>query len=89
VLSSLNDASNYEQSIIKSLEEGDIFKSSLFSNSIDPFAMQFGISLSNDVTWFSTEVRRQLYKTLEQKTGEFHQILLGSVDGWVESPLVS
>ena len=64
------------------MDNNDIFSSDLFSNAIDPFSMQFGMSLSSPDTWFETEVRRQLNKTFEQRIGEFHQILLGSIDGW-------
>jgi len=70
--------------IIEAVEGNNIFSSSLFSNSIDPFAMKFGMALYGEEKWLEMEVIRQLYKTFEQKIGEFHQLILGSVDGWVD-----
>ena len=82
VLNSLNDADRFKESVIINIKNDTIFKSSLFSNSVDPFAMTFGLELCGSDNWLRTEVLRQLYKTYEQKIGEFHQIILGSVDGW-------
>ncbi|WP_170930182.1 Eco47II family restriction endonuclease [Vibrio coralliirubri] len=78
----LNDATQFKESVIENVQADTIFKSSLFSNSIDPFAMTFGLELYGSENWLQAEVSRQLYKTYEQKIGEFHQIILGSVDGW-------
>ena len=52
-------------------------------NVIDPFgalfeAPQFG---SHD-DWKTSEVARQIQKTLQNHIGVFHQKILGSVDGW-------
>lgn len=82
VRGSLDDALLFEKSVIQSIKDDDIFSSKLFSNSIDPFSMQYGMIFSSDEAWLETEVRRQLYKTFEQKIGEFHQMLLGGVEGW-------
>ena len=82
VIKAIEDAKSYENSIIIAIGKSNIFSSDFFSNSLDPFSMQFGMSLSSDKSWIATEVKRQLYKTFEQKIGEFHQKLLGSVDGW-------
>jgi hypothetical protein len=82
VIKAIEDAKSYEESIINAINNNNIFSSDFFSNALDPFTMQFGMSLSSDKNWIATEVKRQLYKTFEQKIGEFHQKLLGSVDGW-------
>jgi len=82
VTNSLNDADSFKTSVIFNIKNDTIFKSDLFSNSLDPFAMVFGLELCGQENWLRTEVLRQLYKTYEQKIGEFHQLILGSVDGW-------
>jgi len=84
VTQAIDDALIYEQSVKAAIENDDIFSSRLFSNSIDPISMRIGMGLSSDVAWLSAEIKRQLYKTYEQKIGEFHQIILGSVDGWMD-----
>lgn len=85
VVSAIDSAKEFEESINQQLVAGgDIFKSSLFSNSVDPFLMKFGMSLLSREEWLITEVNRQLNKTFEQRIGEFHQKVLGSVDGWVD-----
>lgn len=82
VTSALNTLQDDKVTIIEALNNKDVFGSKLFSNSIDPFAMKFGMSLYGDEKWLEMEINRQLYKTFEQRIGEFHQLLLGSVDGW-------
>lgn len=82
VINAIEEAKKFEKSIEEAIKKNDIFSSKLFSNSLDPFSMKFGMSLSNEKSWIATEVKRQLYKTFEQKIGEFHQKILGSVDGW-------
>ena len=82
VISAIHSVQAFEQSVIASVNAGNIFSCNLFSNGLDPFAMRFGMELSSDEVWLETEVRRQIYKTFEQKIGEFHQKILGSVDGW-------
>lgn len=84
VTSALGNLQNDKNAIIQSFENDDIFGSKLFSNSIDPFAMKFGMSLYGEDKWLEAEISRQLYKTFEQKIGEFHQLILGSVEGWVD-----
>ncbi len=54
------------------------------SNVIDPFSAVFnmaGFKLSYD-DWHKTETTRQAQKTLQNHIGEFHQKILGSVNGW-------
>ena len=62
-----------------SSEDEDFFK-----NSIDPFSAIFDavrqqISLSE---WKKLEKMRQGQKTLQNRLGEFHQAILGSMKGW-------
>ncbi len=54
-------------------------------NTIDPFKMVFDIINSGSTVdrWIRGEVIRQNDKTLNNTIGEFHQKLLGGVDGWV------
>ncbi len=84
VLDSYANAQELKLSIEESLEEGDIFKSSLFSNIIDPFKMTFDIQKIGLEEWVKKEILRQLDKSVEQKMGEFHQRMLGGVEGWVD-----
>lgn len=53
-------------------------------NVIDPFSALFemsGFEMSHD-EWIVSETTRQAQKTLQNHIGEFHQIILGSVNGW-------
>ncbi|WP_439273579.1 Eco47II family restriction endonuclease [Pseudochrobactrum sp. HB0163] len=57
-------------------------------NVIDPFSLifemdQFGIATPND--WVRFEERRQAQKNLVQAVGNFHQDILGSVEGWINT----
>lgn len=55
-------------------------------NTIDEFKTIFDICVnqSNFEEWSTSEIIRQNDKTINNKIGEFHQILLGKVDGWVD-----
>ena len=55
-------------------------------NTIDPFKMVFDIlnSNSNVDDWVNGEAIRQNDKTLNNRIGEFHQKLLGGVEGWAD-----
>lgn len=55
-------------------------------NVIDPFMLIFDITLNTkDIEeWLLEESVRQLQKTLNNAVGEFHQIILGSCEGWVD-----
>lgn len=84
VANALDKAKENKVKTLSSLDKDKIFESPLFSNSIDPFAMKFGLSFYGDEKWLEMEINRQLYKTFEQKIGEFHQMVLGSVNGWID-----
>ncbi|MDB5165920.1 MAG: Type site-specific deoxyribonuclease [Candidatus Saccharibacteria bacterium] len=56
----------------------------IHSNVIDPFsalfdAMRQGITVED---WLNQERSRQVQKTLQNAVGDFHQNILGSIDGW-------
>ena len=56
----------------------------LHKNTLDPIKQIFDISamkIDSD-TWVKNELIRQQDKTINNKIGEFHQKLLGSVNGW-------
>lgn len=72
----LQTIKNREQSIEEEIDK----------NVIDPFtalfdAMRIDKGLDD---WLLIERTRQIQKTLSNKVGEFHQKLLGSVDGWTD-----
>lgn len=53
-------------------------------NVIDPFSAMFeiaGFELDYEV-WIKSETTRQAQKTLQNHIGEFHQNILGYIDGW-------
>ncbi len=55
-------------------------------NVIDPFAMLFemsGFELDAE-SWRLSEMTRQAQKSLQNHVGGFHQVILGSVDGWAD-----
>ncbi len=57
---------------------------SIFSNIIDPFSAVFD-SQRQDIApseWLQQEKARQIQKTLQNAVGDFHQSILGHVDGW-------
>lgn len=59
----------------------------LYSNVIDPFSAVFD-SMRHNFTldeWLVQEKSRQIQKTLQNAVGEFHQNILGSVEGWQNS----
>ena len=56
----------------------------LYSNVIDPFSATFDamyqkISLDD---WLRQEKARQIQKSLQNYVGDFHQAVLGSINGW-------
>jgi len=66
------------------LESEILSDDELQENGIDPFKMLFDIQkdgISFD-EWKAKETKRQLDKTVNNTVGEFHQNLLGKVDGW-------
>ncbi|TWR24006.1 Eco47II family restriction endonuclease [Mucilaginibacter achroorhodeus] len=84
VLDSFNNAKKLKESLQKAIVAKDIFKSSLFSNVVDPFKMTFEVSKIGVKDWIRKEILRQLDKSVEQKMGEFHQKILGGVDNWTD-----
>ena len=53
-------------------------------NVIDPFSAVFeiyGFNIDFN-TWKASETTRQAQKTLQNHIGDFHQTVLGFVDGW-------
>jgi hypothetical protein len=62
----------------------DKAEASFNRNVIDPFAVLFemaGFDLKADV-WLTSEKTRQAQKSLQNHVGEFHQQILGSMNGW-------
>jgi hypothetical protein len=55
-----------------------------YKNSIDPFSAIFKASFQQCSLekWKEQEKIRQLDKTFQNKIGDFHQRILGSIDGW-------
>lgn len=55
-------------------------------NTIDEFKTIFDVCVSQSSfqDWTRFELNRQHDKTINNKIGEFHQELLGKVDGWVD-----
>lgn len=55
-------------------------------NVIDPFSALFEISgfEMEYAVWHKSETARQAQKTLQNHIGEFHQKILGSVEGWTD-----
>ncbi len=56
----------------------------LYKNSLDPFSAIFdslrqGVSLTE---WLEQEKTRQIQKTMQNAIGDFHQAILGNVNGW-------
>lgn len=59
-------------------------KQQMHKNVIDPFSAIFE-ALINDISfeeWIERERMRQTQKTFQNSIGEFHQGILGSVEGW-------
>lgn len=56
----------------------------LYKNVIDPFSALFqGVTNNlNYQQWVEQEKARQLQKTMQNAIGEFHQEILGSINGW-------
>lgn len=59
-------------------------ESKMYKNVIDPFSAIFdGVVLELSLKdWLKTEKARQVQKTVQNKIGEFHQNILGSLPGW-------
>ena len=56
----------------------------LYRNVVDPFSALFD-SLRQEISltdWLEQEKARQIQKTMQNAVGDFHQAILGNVDGW-------
>jgi len=53
-------------------------------NVIDPFALLFEMSgfNANESAWLAGEKNRQVQKSLQNHVGNFHQVVLGMMQGW-------
>lgn len=72
------------QSLDENVSPTSILKES--KNTIDEFKTIFDVCV-NQISfdeWLKFELTRQQDKTINNKIGEFHQELLGKVDGWVD-----
>ncbi len=72
------------QSLDENVTPTSILKES--KNTIDEFKTIFDVCV-NQISfdeWSKIELTRQQDKTINNKIGEFHQELLGKVDGWVD-----
>ena len=72
------------QSLDENVTPTSILKES--KNTIDEFKTIFDVCV-NQISfdeWLKFELTRQQDKTINNKIGEFHQELLGKVDGWVD-----
>ncbi|NES19865.1 MAG: Eco47II family restriction endonuclease [Symploca sp. SIO3E6] len=60
----------------------------MYDNVIDPFSAIFdgAVQNLNLEDWLVQENARQIQKTVQNKIGEFHQNILGSIPGWVTLP---
>lgn len=54
------------------------------NNSLDPFSALFDVSTRNISLeeWYKKEKSRQIQKTLQNAVGNFHEEILGNMDGW-------
>lgn len=57
-------------------------------NQIDPFSLVFEMYSSNisPIEWLHNEVQRQAQKTMTNAIGDFHELVLGACDGWINLP---
>ncbi|TRV65812.1 MAG: Eco47II family restriction endonuclease [Microcystis panniformis Mp_MB_F_20051200_S6D] len=73
--------------MMNSAEEGLRKADEEFSrNVIDPFSIIFemlSFGISTVPAWEKSEKARQTQKSLGQALGDFHQMVLGSVEGWI------
>lgn len=80
-----NDLKTIVKEIIdKALEKNRNSEKDLYKNVVDPFSAVFdsllkNISLSQ---WLYLEAGRQCQKTLQNSIGDFHEKVIGAVNGW-------
>jgi len=62
----------------------DLAVKNLYSNVVDPFSAIFD-ALRQEITlidWIEQETARQIQKTMQNALGDFHQAIIGSMNGW-------
>ena len=75
--------------VISAAQEAlDEAEEKLYKNALDPFSAVFdsfvnGVSLSE---WLKAEKARQIQKTLQNALGDFHEMIIGSMEGWRRLP---
>ena len=70
-------------------EASGLAEENFYSNVVDPFSAIFD-ALRQEITladWMKQEKARQIQKTMQNALGEFHQSILGSMDGWEDLPV--
>lgn len=80
-----NDLKNIVKDIIhKALGKKQNAERDLYKNVVDPFSAVFDSLLKNITLsqWLYLEAARQCQKTLQNSIGEFHEKVIGAVDGW-------
>ncbi len=73
-----------EEVIISAQVAVNMCDKNLYKNAIDPFSAIFD-ALIQDISlnqWIKQEGSRQIQKTMQNAIGEFHQKILGCVNGW-------
>ena len=68
----------------KSLDKNKNSEKDLYKNVVDPFSAVFDSLLKNIPLsqWLYLEAGRQQQKTLQNSIGNFHERVIGSVNGW-------
>lgn len=76
--------------VLKTAQQAsNLAEEKLYSNVVDPFSALFDV-LRQKITladWMNQEKTRQIQKTMQNALGEFHQAVLGSMDGWEDLPV--
>ena len=79
------DLINHTQNLLLAAQQARVKKQKEFhKNVIDPFQAIFEMAgyPMNSVDWKKAELARQVGKAVQNKIGEFHQNILGSVTNW-------
>lgn len=66
----------------------EVKNETFYKNVIDPFGPIFELAVNNYTSseWEKSEKSRQIQKTLQNAIGDFHNNILGSVNGWRTLP---
>jgi len=80
----LNKSVNYLLKKAKEASDNAKMPKNFGKNVIDPFSALFEISgfQMDYESWYKSETARQAQKTLQNHLGDFHQRILGNVEGW-------